>query len=118
MPNSTPILVNGRSVGFVRDGVFYKSVRASLHFLRKPRAIAFDCASLEAAVQASASKVLVTDQESGCQYSTSISQIRRAGFEFDRGFGRQVGLPLSSWTITRCGEMPARQLSLWRGEVP
>lgn len=113
--NCTPIYVNGRPVGFVRGEIFYKSIQGSRHLLRRPPAIAFDVASLNAAEDAGASEALITDLETGCQYRASIAHVRRAGFEFDRGFGRQIALPLAGWLITRRGEIPARQLRLWQG---
>ena len=73
--------------------------------------------TLDAAEEAGAESVSVIDQETGTIYRASLAHIRRAGFEFNRGYGEQWALPLSGWLITRRGEIPARQLELWRGGV-
>lgn len=113
----TQIFVGGKQkpVGFVKRDCFYKNFRASVHMLRKPPAIAFDVESLDMAEQAGAVRVQVTDTETGTMYRANLAHIRENGFPFNRGFGEQVALPLSGWTVTRKGEIPARQLGLWQG---
>jgi len=101
---------NGKVVGQVRGDVFAKTVRASVHFLRKPPAIGFDLCSLQEAQDLGAEVVCVFDAESGRHYSASFDLIRRFGFELERSFGRQVALPLARWAVT--GRQAARQLAL------
>lgn len=93
----TPIYAGARVVGAVCGDTFRKAVRGSKHFLRRPAAIALDASSLDAAEQHGARWVAVTDKETGVIYRAAISHIRQAGFEFDRGFGRQIGLLLDGW---------------------
>lgn len=102
-PNSTRIYASGKPIGKVRGETFFKNIHGSRHFLRKPLAIAFDVETLDAAECAGASRVQVIDQETGVMYSAAISHIRRAGFEFDRGYGRQIALVLHGWTVTKRG---------------
>ncbi len=91
----TPIYSNGRVVGEVRgDGYFQKHVRGSIHFLRKPPAIAFDLATLDAAERAGAHSVEIFDDETGLHYRSTLRRVRVKGFRAARGYGEQVALPL------------------------
>jgi len=99
--NSTPIFSGTKVVGIVRDGVFIKVVSASRHFLRIPPAIAFDVECILQAISNGATRVQVIDVETGFVYSADIKSIQANGFEFNRGFGRQIALVLKDWTKTR-----------------
>jgi len=92
-----PIYVNGRAVGHVEGDTFYKTLRASVHFLKRPPAIAFDVSSLFDAQDAGATKVHITDQETGRVYVARIADILRDGRRFNRGFGDQVYYLLTRW---------------------
>jgi len=107
------VYAQGRVVGQVRGGVFHKTVRGSTHMLRRPPAWALDVGSLLEAERLGAKSVQLHDTESGNRYHASVAQIRRQGFTFDRGHGRQVGMALNLWTVTRPGEVQAEQLSLF-----
>ena len=111
--SGTQIYAQGRVVGYVRDGTLYKSVRSSVHMLRRPLAWALDTQSLLDAESAGARFVELHDRDTGKQYRASIDTIRRRGFVFDRGHGRQIGLALDLWTVHRPGEPTTEQLSLW-----
>lgn len=111
--NYIPIYVHDKCIARVKNGVLLKSIRTR-HILQNPPAIAFDIASLLQAEQAGAHKVIVTNQDTGIRYTASLELIREKGFTFNRGHGEQIGLPLSSWVITRKGQIPAEQLALWR----
>lgn len=92
-----PIRINAKIVGDVRGETFYKNVLASKHFLRVPRAIAFDVSSLTDAESAGARFVEIRDAESGRVFRQSIATIRAKGFRVARGFGEQVALALEFW---------------------
>ena len=102
----------GQVVGQVRGDVFAKTVRASIHFLRKPPAIAFDLCSLQEAQDLGARLVCVRDSETGRQYLASVDAIWHFGFEFDRGFGRQLALPLERWSVFGRDNAPYVQAQL------
>lgn len=109
--NSTIIRVGQRVVGKVINGVFLKKVKASRHFLKHPEAIAFDIESLKQAQQAGAQTVSIIDTESGNVYKAFLSTIWDNGFDLDRGYGKQIALPLAEWSL---GEEPmGKQMSLW-----
>ncbi len=93
---SIPIYVGRHIVGYVRGGVFHKTLRSN-HFLQKPPAIAFDVSTLRDAEQAGAQRVEIVDAESKRIYRAAISTIWTNGFRLNRGFGRQIALPLAEW---------------------
>ena len=92
-----PIYVRGRVVGYVQDGVFRKKLHGSVHFLRKPRAIAFDISTLHDAANVGATQVEITDAETGKIYQARLDDILRDGRRFNRGHGWQVYYLLSRW---------------------
>jgi hypothetical protein len=96
VPNEkyTPIWAGSRIVGEVRGDVFLKRVKPSVHFLKKPPAIAFDISSLHQAQQAGARWVRVIDSEGGKIYQAPLSMVFSKGFQFNRGYGDQIGLGL------------------------
>jgi hypothetical protein len=81
-----------------------KTIRGSKHMLRTPRAIALDLGSIRNAQAAGATWAEVTDLESGATYRASLDVILRDGREFDRGYGRQIYLPLDQWNRPDLGE--------------
>lgn len=94
---TSPICVGTKVVGYVAGGVFRKSVRGSVHFLRSPRAIAFDVSTLHDAESAGARFVEITDSETGRKYRAALSTVWAKGWAFNRGFGEQWGVPLGAW---------------------
>ena len=104
------IFALGKSVGKVEGDTFYKSIRGSKHILRKPLGLAVDLQSLLDAEQAGATRIQILDRETGTKYSTAVSHLKRAGFTFDRGFGRQIGLALDAWITERPGAPVQLQL--------
>ena len=107
------VYAQGRVVGQVRGNVFHKTVRGSVHMLRRPPAWALDLGSLLQAEKQGARSVEIRDIETGNRYRASIEQVRRHGFTLDRGYGQQIGLALDRWTLTRPGEVQAEQLNLF-----
>lgn len=112
---ASPVYAQGRVVGRVRGNVFRKSVRGSRHMLRRPPAWALDVGSLLEAERLGARFVEVFDRDTGATYRADVADVRRHGFTFDRGHGRQIGLPLERWTVRRAGQPVAEQLSLFGG---
>jgi hypothetical protein len=108
---ASQIRAGGRVVGHVAAGVFHKSVRASVHFLRTPRAICFDVASLHDAERLGARYVEVTDTESGRVYRAALGTVWAKGRPINRGFGEQWSLVLAEWRLD--SEPAGEQMSLW-----
>ena len=86
--------------GFVAGRIWAKTARASQHQLRRPPAWALDVQDLAAAERLGVELVAIRDQESGRCFWASITTIRRRGLALDRGYGRQVALPLRWWAPT------------------
>ncbi len=110
-PARVAIRVNQKIVGYVENDTFYKNLRASAHFLRVPRAIAFDVATLDDAARAGARLVEIRDVETSHVYRSSIDTIRARGFRVSRGFGEQIALALDQWS--RDDETIATQLNFF-----
>lgn len=94
-----PIFCNGRAIGKVSGRTFCKVISGSKHLLRKPAAIAFDRSTLRDARKAGALAVAVTDRETGKTYKATIDDVEAHGFPVFRGFGDQVALALTRFSI-------------------
>lgn len=99
---AVPVYLRGTSqvVGRVNGQWFCKTIRGSVHILRVPMlSIGFDVSTLEDALAAGALHVAVTDSETGKVYRQSIENVMRYGLEVRRGFGRQIALRLTAYSI-------------------
>lgn len=114
MTNHTTIWANGKAIGRVTGDVFYKRVRGSVHFLKKPPAICVDCQSLADAEDAGARHVEILDTETGRRYRASCDTIRQRGRYIDRGFGAQYALGMNHWEVDD-PKVKFRQLDLFGG---
>lgn len=115
--NRTANSQSGKVVGTVSGEFLRKSVSASRHFLRTPPAIAWDLTALDDARQRGVTRCEVRDRESGRVYTTSLDAFYAKGVPIDRGFGRQLALPLAYWRVSEPGGSLVRQLSMFE-EVP
>lgn len=107
-----PIWAAGKIVGEVRNGVFTKRVRGSVHMLRRPPGWALDVQSLDEAEAAGVQTVCIIDTETGKRYRATVAVLRSdRAFGLDRGFGRQIALPLDYWRVDDPGG--PKQLTLW-----
>jgi len=98
-PGSQAIRERGRVIGELHDLIFYKTLAASRHMLRRPAGWALGCDSLAQAERAGAQHVEILDTDTNRCYRASIQQIRRYGIPMNRGFGPQLALPLGYWTV-------------------
>jgi len=104
------IEVGGRHVGYVTGDAFHKDVKSSRHMLRRPcRSWAADLGSLEDAQAAGARFLELHDGDTGAEYRVVITTLLDHGFLVDRGYGRQVALPVDKWQRPDVSE----QLSLF-----
>ena len=95
----TPIFCGRHVVGEVQNGIFKKSIEFSKHALRTPPGLAFDVSTLDDAEKSGADRVEILDRETGQVYRAALSLVRSAGFSINRGFGAQIALPLSYFSI-------------------
>lgn len=102
----------GRVVGLIKNGWLEKRVEPSRHQLRHPPAWATD----EAHLSLPGLKGIRLRTPTGGIWEAEVFTFRRFGVPIERGFGRQIALPLRYW---RCRASPGvRQLPLWEsGEV-
>ncbi len=83
--------------GRVTGDVWHKTVRRSVHQLRKPPAWAVDLADLERAERYGIVWLELYETEQGVTYRASLQTVREHGQVFDYGYGQQILLPLEHW---------------------
>lgn len=113
--------MTGPAHGRIIGACWVKTVRASVHMLKLPRpAWAVDLSDLQAAEQAGATELELREQERGVIYRVTLETLKTKGQVLDRGFGRQVFLPLGCWCVSGGGgevapaaKVEMRQLSLF-----
>jgi len=112
MKSKAVFIKSGKIVGKVTRDVFHKSLDSRKHFLRKPPSIAFDKESLKNAIQYGAKRVLVFDTHKKETYTATIDQIYKNGMDVNRGFGKQIALPLSYWEIESANSIQLELLNV------
>lgn len=99
---ATPIyLPDGRVVGRVVGNDFVKSLRSSVHMLRRPRGWALDLDTLDQAREVGATRVVIRDLDTSTTYTAAVADILKYGVTVRRGHGDQVALPLTRWSVSR-----------------
>lgn len=92
---------DGRPAGVVKNlngrRILYKRVDPEAHQLRHPPAWAQDAAALSTAESLGAEVVVFEGRSGTPRWVAPLQAFRLYGFEFDRGAGRQVALPLAHW---------------------
>lgn len=106
MSNHTKKVYNiqGKVCGVIEGEILRRKIREN-HILRQPPALCFDSAIIEEAEAFGVKDVEVTSVDDGKVYRTPLSAFREHGFNFNRGFGLQIGLVLSRWEVN--GQPPA-----------
>ncbi|MEW6649421.1 MAG: hypothetical protein AB1453_04440 [Chloroflexota bacterium] len=98
-PFRTYFNTSGKPAASLRGGRLVKSVRGSRHMLRQPPGWAVDCTILNAARLDGATSVEIRDVETNRIYTAPVSLFDQHGVTLDRGFGRQIALPLAYWSM-------------------
>jgi hypothetical protein len=97
-PARLPLYTADGKVGaVVVDGILTKSIRASVHVLRNPPALALDCGVVAQAEGLGVTEIVITDSESNTVYRASLGELYRHGWRFDRGYGAQYAMRLTCW---------------------
>ena len=99
VPHHKPLTIQGKVVGMIFDQELVKVVHGSKHMLRSPKGWAIDAHALATARTAGAVGVRIEDTETGKVYRADLATIDTHGWQFDRGHGRQIALPLQYWQV-------------------
>lgn len=94
------------------EGLFLKRVEPK-HILRQPPAIAIQ-GSVILKLKGMECRRIRVEVSDGRIYEVSFADFIKHGFVFDRGFGKQVALPLDKWSDPN---KPELQNSLFVGEL-
>ena len=86
----------GKHAGFVVGDEWRKEI-VTAWMLTTPPALAVDVVTLQAAVNAGAAWLVITNTETGITYRASIETILKKGWVFNRGYGLQRGCILRHW---------------------
>jgi hypothetical protein len=113
--NSTITVNNqrGQAVGYIRHGgIFHRKFDPSKHILRFP--VPSLCLEVGIVAQLKAANVesLWFEGSDGVSYKTSLAHFCEAATKENRGYGEQMALPLTGFTVKRTGEAVS-QLNLW-----
>lgn len=95
----------GKIIGEVEGQVFKKPVDASIHQLRKPPAWGIDEDIFRKYIMNRCHTIQITDRKTAQTWTCSVDTFRRKGFLIDRGYNKQVVLPLFYWTVEGTGQM-------------
>lgn len=111
---------DGRIIGTIEGGIYFKSVSARLHQLRRPPAWAVDAAAFDKDIAPHCRGIVITDLDSGKRYSTSIVAFLSRRISLNRGFGKQYALALRWWDELAPGQtvLPGVLSSGVRGVQP
>lgn len=103
---------DSKVVGKIEGDTFIKHVQASKHMLKTPKGWANDKFIIDQLIELEVGLITIHDDESGKIYTTTLENLLRNGFNFNRGFGDQICLTLNQWEVA---EPPRRGLPLFEG---
>ena len=99
---------DGRVVGDLDGNVAIIKKSEKKHKLMSPEAWCFDTELLDSFVENGATTIRVETTDTGKKFLVSVEFFVDKAFKLDRGYNKQLGLPIVYWDT---GE-PAEQLSL------
>ena len=105
----TMLSVNSRRFGYKiisKNSVIFKRCSKSKHFLTTPFGIAVDAETFNEALSEGVKFVQIFEREEEVYYSVSVEQFRKKAISIDRGYGRQLALPLSYFLASKSKEIP------------
>jgi len=80
--------------------ILVRRLKGSLHLLRSPRAICFDSSIIAQAEIMGCKSISVLDVETDVTYSVPFAEFLAKAVPLDRGYGRQLCLPLTYWAFS------------------
>lgn len=90
---------DGRVIGSIDNGVFFKKVRGSIHRLNRPPAWAIDSEAYDSKIRHSCRSIVVDDTESGTRYLVSVALFDDKKGYLNRGHGGQYYLVMKYWQV-------------------
>lgn len=107
----TILTASGKFSGKVIGDCFYR-VFADCHILKYPKpALAIDCAIIDQLKQAGIVRLEFRHKTTNAVYRSTLAHFLEAAKPIDRGWGKQLALPLAGWVVAGKGVQP-------RGEAP
>lgn len=100
MNDSMEYFYNNKRIGTLKDGVFRKRVKKSVHLMKIMDAWAIQYETLEDLDASGCEEVRILETEENRVYSVPFAKLMKEGRVEDFGDGMQVFLPRSQWTIT------------------
>ena len=91
---------DGRIIGYIEGGIFFKPVIPEIHRLRKPPGWATDADSFDKEVVPNCHTITLIDEQNKKSYSASVEVFQAHKIELNRGFGRQYALTTKWWRET------------------
>jgi len=86
----------GKQTGYIEGGVYYRSF-TDAHMLRKPQALAMSVDVIEQLTRNGATRLVFTHAATGVKYRATLAHFLDKSLTIDRGYGRQLALPLAGW---------------------
>ncbi len=90
---------NGKIIGVIINDIFHKRVNSKSHFLRKPPAISFDEIAINEILLKKVKKIMVHAIDTKKRYVTDVTDFTKKSFPINRGYGNQLALTLSEWSV-------------------
>lgn len=84
-------------VEWLGEKTITKIISGKKHFLTRPPAIAFDAVVIREGIKGGATQIIVIDSDTGKRYKASVQQFLDGHIDLDRGWGKQMALPMGKW---------------------
>lgn len=92
----------GRVAGcLLESGVLRRIVIGSRHLMRNPVGWSLGEETIREAISDGVRTIQVLDRETGAEFWAALSDFVRLGVQFERGYGRQICLPIRYWARSR-----------------
>ncbi len=102
---------DNKTIGKSNGRIFKKTIRGSIHLLRKPPAIAIDADAYDKHIAFSHQLLEIYDSETNRLYTSSTEDFNLHRIEFDRGHGKQYALAMNHWHVTDLNPDAPQQLT-------
>jgi hypothetical protein len=90
-----------RIIGDLTGKIYTKRVRGSKHQLRVPPAWGIDEGAVTQIARMGATSIQIHDTEKDIYYSCELATFQAHCLVMDRGFGRQLALPMKRWRVDK-----------------